>query len=201
VIPPLTSTPPKIAKLPNWQRWAELIIDCKSLELNAIHLNRRTYHPILPFCYFTLKATRTSIRFRNLVHKGFILRPETLGQHLRSRRLVLKLTQVQAARRLNTLREHYERWERDEVAPTVSFWPRLIGFLGMYPVTVQSAADWVLKARRMLGLSQFAFGRKIQAIAEDVRKWERGVAEPLPSMLAKMQQLIADTPVVAMTPV
>jgi DNA-binding transcriptional regulator YiaG len=78
------------------------------------------------------------VRLRKLVQKGFTLKPETLGQHLRSRRLVLKLTQVQAAQSLNTLREHYERWERDEVAPTVSFWPRLIGFLGLYPATVQT---------------------------------------------------------------
>lgn len=54
---------------------------------------------------------------------------------------------------------------------------------------------------RLLGLSQFAFDRKVQAIAEDVRKREHGVTEPSPSMLAKVQQLIADTALVAMTPV
>lgn len=155
----------------------------------------------MPFCYFTLKASRTALRFRKLVHKGFILKPETLGQHLRSRRLVLQLTQVQAAKRLNTLREHYERWERDEVTPTASFWPRLIGFLGLYPSAVQTPADWVLKARRFLGLSQFAFGRKIRVIAEKIREWEHGASEPPPDLLAKVQQLAADTTVVAMTPV
>ncbi len=145
----------------------------------------------MPFCYFTLKASRTALRFRNLVHKGFILKPESLGQHLRSRRLLLNLTQEQAANRLNTLREHYERWERDEVAPTASFWPRLIGFLGQYPGTAQTPADWVLKARRLLGLSQYAFGRKVQAVAENIRKWEHGVSEPPSAMLAKIKQIAA----------
>jgi DNA-binding transcriptional regulator YiaG len=55
-------------------------------------------------------------------------------------------------------------------------------------------------ARRIVGLSQFAFGRRIQVIAKDVRKWEHGVAEPSPAMLAKVQQLVADTPVVGPAP-
>lgn len=157
-------------------------------------------HPILPFCYFTLKTSRTAVRLRKLVQKGFKIRPVTLGQHLRSRRLILKLTQTQAAERLNTLREHYERWKRDEVAPTASFWPRLIGFLGSYPWAIQSPGDQVLMARRRLGLSQFALGRKIQVIAKNVREWEHGVAAPSPAMLAKVQKLVADTPVVGLAP-
>lgn len=159
---------------------------------------RRTYHPILPFCYFTLKASRTALRFRNLVHKGFILKPETLGQHLLSRRLLLKLTQKEVATRLSTLREHYERWERDEVEPTASFWPRLIDFLGYYPFPSPTPADWVLMARRLLGLSQFGFGRRVKAIAKDVREWEQGSTEPPRVMLAKIQQIA--TPLVGKSP-
>lgn len=161
-------------------------------------LRQNTYHPILPFCYFTLKASRTALRFRNLLHKGFILKPKTLGQHLLSRRLLLKLTQKEVAARLSTLREHYERWERDEVEPTASFWPRLIDFIGYYPFPSPTPADWVLMARRLLGLSQFGFGRRVKAIAKDVREWEHGVAEPPQDMLAKIQQIA--TPLVGKSP-
>jgi transcriptional regulator with XRE-family HTH domain len=143
----------------------------------------------LPFCYFTLKASRTAIRFRNLVHKGFILKPETLGQHLRSRRLALNLTQAQVAQHLNTLREQYDRWERDGVAPEVSMWPRLIRFLGYYPTHCQSPADWILRARRTLGLTQFALGRKVSIIAENIREWEHGKAEPPPDLLTRFQEM------------
>jgi transcriptional regulator with XRE-family HTH domain len=147
----------------------------------------------LPFCYFTIKASKTALRFRDLVYKGFVLKPESLGQYLRSRRLVLNLTQKQAATRLNTLREQYDRWERDEAAPIISYWPRLIGFIGQYPCSVQTPSGWVLKARRLLGLSQFAFGRKVQSCAEKIRDWENGVSEPPSAMLAKIQQLSEDT--------
>ena len=152
--------------------------------------NQNRYHPILPFCYFTLKASKTALSLRKLVQMGFTLKPETLGQHLRSRRLVLNLTQAQAALHLNTLREQYDRWERDEVVPEVSMWPRLIHFFGHYPSNCQSPADWVLRARRTLGLSQFAIGRKVGIIAETIRKWEHGKAEPPPDLLHRFQEMI-----------
>ncbi len=113
-----------------------------------------------------------------MVHKGFKLNLEILGQYLRSRRLLLKLTQKQAAYRSNTVRKSYERWERDEVAPIASYWPRLIGFLEQYPGASETSADLVLKGRRLLGLSQYGFSRKIHTDADNVRKWEHGVTEP-----------------------
>lgn len=151
--------------------------------------NQNTCLPILPFCHFTLKASKTALRLRKLVQMGFTMKPETLGQHLLSRRLALNLTQAQAAERLNTLREQYDRWERDEVAPEISMWPRLIHFLGDYPANCQSPADWVLRARRTLGLSQFAIGRKVGIIAETIRKWEHGKAEPPQDLLSRFQEM------------
>jgi DNA-binding transcriptional regulator YiaG len=44
---------------------------------------------------------------------------------------------------------------------------------------------------RLLGLSQFAFGRKIHTDADNVRKWEHGLTEPPQEMLAKIQQIAA----------
>ena len=82
------------------------------------------------------------------MQKGFKIRPETVGQQLRSRRLLLKLTQEHVANHLNTRREQYERWERDEVAPEISVWPMLIRFLGYHPADCNYPAHWVLRARR-----------------------------------------------------
>ncbi len=118
------------------------------------------------------------------------MNPETLGEHLLARRLLLKLTQEQVANLLNTVRQSYERWERDEVAPIASYWPRLIGFLEQYPGASETSADLVLKARRLLGLSQYGFSRKIHTDADNVRKWEHGVTEPNLEML-KMIKVLA----------
>lgn len=101
-----------------------------------------------------------------------------MGQNLLSKRLLLNLTQAQVASELGTIREQYERWERDESIPIASFWPRLVRYLGHYPLAVASPADWVIKARRVNGLSQFALGRKINIIAQTVRQWEHGQTVP-----------------------
>ncbi len=148
----------------------------------------------MPFCYFTIRATKTSLRFRNLTRKGFNLNPKSLGQHLRSKRLLLNLTQAQVASDLGTIREQYERWERDEITPIASFWPQLVRHLGRYPLTVTSSADWVLKARRMNGLSQFAFGRALKVIAKNVRQWEHSEEEPPQEMLEKIKALASAVP-------
>ena len=159
-------------------------------------VTRKTRHPILPFCFFTIRASKTSLRFRNLIHKGFKINPESLGQHLRSKRLLLNLTQAQVAEQLGTIREQYERWERDEIAPVASFWPRLLRYFGKYPLAVTSPADWVLQARRVNGLSQFAFGRAIEVIAKTVRQWEHGETEPPIPLLEKIK-VLACCPVVS----
>lgn len=39
-------------------------------------------------------------------------------------------------------------------------------------------------------MSQYDFGVKIRAIAQEVRKWEKGVSEPPAPLLAKIQRLV-----------
>jgi transcriptional regulator with XRE-family HTH domain len=103
--------------------------------------------------------------------------------------LLLNLTQAQVAEQLGTIREQYERWERDEITPIASFWPQLVRPFGRYPLPVTSPADWVLKARRVNGLSQYGLGREITVIAKFVRQWEHGDTEPPWPILEKIKAL------------
>ena len=156
---------------------------------------RKRYHPILPFCFFAIKVSPEEFKTFILRKKGVIPLPQTLGEHLRNRRLVLDLRQEDVARQLGTLREVYERWERDERQPVVSEWPSILSFLGYYPGAENTPADWVLKARRILGLSQYAIGRMVKAIAKDVREWEHGESEP-PASKQERIKAIAMSPLV-----
>jgi DNA-binding transcriptional regulator YiaG len=45
----------------------------------------------------------------------------------------------------------------------------------------------VLKARRVNGLSQYEFGRKVMAIAADLRHWEQGKSVPPPAILDRIK--------------
>lgn len=151
----------------------------------------------MPFCFFAIKVSPEAFKTFILRKKGVIPLPQTLGQHLRNRRLVLGFRQEDVARRFGTLREVYDRWERDERQPVVSEWPGILSFLGYYPGADNTPADWVLKARRILGLSQYSLGREVQAIAKDVREWEHGESEPPVPMLEKIKILAMSSLVVS----
>ncbi len=89
------------------------------------------------------------------------------------------LRQEDVAERLGTMREVYDRWERDEREPTVSVWPMILDFLGYYPSPQASPADLTLMVRRRLGLEQKKLAERIGVIHQRLRNWERG-QEPVP---------------------
>lgn len=136
------------------------------------------YHPILPFCYFTIRVTHDALKTFMLRKKGMIEQPRTLGQNLRNRRLVLSLRQEDVAEQFGTLREVYERWERDERQPVVCEWPAILAFLGYYPAPEETTSDLVLKARRCQGADQKHFANSVGVIHQRLRRWEHGSEIP-----------------------
>lgn len=124
-----------------------------------------------------------------LSKKGLIHQPRTLGQHLRNRRLVLGLRQEDVAKQLGTLREVYERWERDKRQPVVSEWPGILRFLGYYPAPEKTVADLVLKARRYQGMDQKGLARRVGVIHQSLRRWEHGEDIPTSDKLEHLHSL------------
>lgn len=152
-------------------------------------LTQNTYHPILPFCYFTLKVGRESLKMWILRTNGWVDKPQNLGQHLRNRRLMSGLRQRDVAERLNTQREVYERWERDEREPVVSKWPGILSYLGYYPERQETSGDLVLKARRYQGLGQTRMAAVLGLDHEQVRRWEHGGDVPNDDILVRLRAL------------
>jgi DNA-binding XRE family transcriptional regulator len=60
--------------------------------------------------------------------------PETLGEHVRKRRLKLRLTQKQAAERLGVNLWTVLNWEKDHTEPPIESMPAIIRFLGYSPL-------------------------------------------------------------------
>lgn len=56
--------------------------------------------------------------------------PQTIGGHLRRRRLQLKICQAEAARRLGVSMVSLSRWECDKVFPTAPHHPKIAAYLG-----------------------------------------------------------------------
>jgi len=61
--------------------------------------------------------------------------PTTIGGHLRKQRLQLKISQSEAAHRLQVSTVTLSRWECDRLYPTWSHWQRIIVYLGIDPFT------------------------------------------------------------------
>ncbi len=147
------------------------------------------YHPILPFCFFTILVGHDAFKAFILRKKGIISQPRTLGEHLRSRRLLLDLRQEDVARQLGTLREVYDRWERDERVPVISEWPRILVFLSYYPFAIITPGDLVLKARRCQGFDQKRLAKAVGVIHQRLRRWERGFEPVATSVMDRLSGL------------
>jgi len=126
----------------------------------------------LPFCDFVLRVPANELIFRNLRKGGLVQNAVELGQNLKNRRLSLGRTQKQAARKSGVLLEVYDRWERDERESVVSVWPFILAFLGYYPNS-DAQVNLTLMARRYAGLGQKAIAKKVGAIHQRLRDWER----------------------------
>jgi DNA-binding transcriptional regulator YiaG len=62
----------------------------------------------------------------------------TLGDHLRRRRLTLKLPQEQAAQQLGVGRASLHQWEQDRQKPAAASLPAIVKFLGYNPIPTQT---------------------------------------------------------------
>jgi transcriptional regulator with XRE-family HTH domain len=133
----------------------------------------------LPFCYFELRVGSERLAELALVKKGRVCSPQTLGEHLRNRRLQLGLRQQDVAENLGTLREVYDRWERGDRDQVISEWPAILAFLGYYPFPVNGPADLILRARRVQGADQKRLAGVLGVIHQRLRRWEHGT-EPVP---------------------
>jgi len=126
--------------------------------------------PFLPFGPLTLKASKI---------KEFKEHPETLGEHLKKRRLELGLLQREVAKELRINDASYFNWENDYREPMIRFMPRLIAWLGYDPFPPpRSSSEWLVAVRRNLGLSKKRLAKTIGADEATVRSWEERIGVP-----------------------
>jgi len=129
----------------------------------------------------TLKARRPSANYPKKL--------ETLGDHIKSRRLTLKLFQRQVADELGTDETTLFRWEHNMVWPQIHYFPQILKFLGYdpFPASV-TLADKLRAARRRLGLTQTAFAEQLEVDPVTLRKWEQDKAHPNRRSLKKIKK-------------
>lgn len=104
---------------------------------------------------------------------GYPRNPVTLGDHLKKRRLDLRLYQREAAAASGLPADGFQRWERNEVQPTVQFYPRIIEFLGYDPLPpARTLGERLRRVRKRAGLSIRQVANYLGVDSGSLSRWE-----------------------------
>jgi transcriptional regulator with XRE-family HTH domain len=126
----------------------------------------------LPFCHLELRAIRPlPARYPSQIN--------SLGDHIRARRLDLKLLQKRAADQIGVHETTITGWESNATVPEVRYMPAIIQFLGYSPLPVaNSLPERLATARRALGLSQRKMAKKLGVDPATLMGWEAERHQP-----------------------
>jgi DNA-binding XRE family transcriptional regulator len=126
----------------------------------------------LPFCHFELRAVRPR-------PSQYPKQINSLGDHIRTRRLDLNLLQEQVADQIGVHEQTISGWERNATVPEVRYMPAIIQFLGFDPLPpAKSLPNRLAAARRALGLSQRKMAEKLGVDPATLMGWEAERHQP-----------------------
>ncbi|TXH78007.1 MAG: XRE family transcriptional regulator [Lysobacteraceae bacterium] len=99
-----------------------------------------------------------------------------MGDHIRRRRLVLSITQEEAAQQLGANPWTVHNWEAGKTKPGMQFIPALVAFLGYDPEPVDTGtlAGRLVLRRCELGLTQQEAAKAVGVDPDTWAGWERG---------------------------
>jgi site-specific DNA recombinase len=116
---------------------------------------------------------------------------ETIGDHLRRRRLILKLIQRQVAKQIGVDGSSIHNWETNLCKPSLQYMPAIIRFLGYNPVPPGSGcAERLIQCRTALGLSQRESAKRLGVDQGTLARWERGERKPAGGFLARVMRFV-----------
>jgi len=123
--------------------------------------------------------------------RGYPESPQTIGQHLKKRRLDLRLTQSQAARIFGITYNTLSHWEIGQTEPEVCMLPAITQFLGYSPYPAPTNFSEKIAALRMrLGLGKQRLADLLEADVKSVRNWESGRTKPLARWKKKLEDMM-----------
>ena len=118
-----------------------------------------------------------------------------VGDHLRKRRLDLKLLQKEVADRIGVDEITIYYWENNRVKPSLTSIPKIIEFLGYIPFDTESNSlgEQIVIYRRIHGLSQRKLARFLGIDYTSIGHWERGEHWPSKKLLDKLISLFTSS--------
>lgn len=106
--------------------------------------------------------------------------PQTIGEHLRNRRLQLKITQKSLGQRLGVSKDCMTWWENGRSHPHIRYYPKLIEFLGYnpFPIDDKSIGGQIKKYRIENGLSFRKLSKYTGFDQGTLSRWEDNMTIP-----------------------
>jgi transcriptional regulator with XRE-family HTH domain len=118
----------------------------------------------------------------------------TLGEHIRTRRLDLELLQKQVAAQVGVDTTTIWNWQSNATSPQVHDMPRIIEFLGYNPLPVPELfGEQILSVRKALGLIQRAMSKQLGVDSTTLARWENGERRPSRKFLMVFQGFLDRT--------
>lgn len=115
---------------------------------------------------------------------------ETIGDHIRKRRLDLGLLQKEVAERLGVTKWTIRNWELGWSAPAIRCIPEIVRFLGYSPLpTPELLAERLLCFRRLRGISREKLARSLGIDPATLWRWESGRAVPSPKLEPRLLRI------------
>ena len=118
---------------------------------------------------------------------------QTIGDHLRKKRLDLKLYQKDVAKVIGVDTLTVCNWENNLTTPRLYLLPKIYNFLGYNPLqgNATTIGEKVKQYRIQKGLSLGKLAQELGVDPSTLARWERGESEP-PEKLKKLVSFFGD---------
>ena len=116
----------------------------------------------------------------------------SIGDHLRKKRLEEHLTQADVAQLLGVNKISIENWENNHNAPKIYALPKIIEFLGYIPFELlkESMGDKIKSYRKEHGLSQRKLAKLLSVDQTTIRDWERNTHKPSKKLIKRINEIL-----------
>lgn len=162
----------------------------------ALQAQRPLSSPAIPHgqgCVAFLPFTRVSLK--SLIPKECDFEPQTLGDHVRKKRLKMGLMQKEAAELLGVNTWTVLNWEKGHTDPPIVVIPAILSFLGYDPFPKpKKLAQRLLAKRREMGWSIKQAANVVGVDPDTWRKWEGGKTILYRKHRARIAQLLGQSP-------
>jgi DNA-binding transcriptional regulator YiaG len=123
---------------------------------------------------------------------GYPADPQTIGEHLKRRRMDLGLFQAQVARQLKVSEDCLCYWENGRNEPRLYQYPVIFAFLGYYPFDHETITlgGKIKRYKYEHGLSNEKLAKLLAVDEGTVANWERNKRLPLARSLDRVLSII-----------